>query len=230
MAQKNIVKDGDQRLESLETTLSKTELFIEENRKAIMLVVGVLVAIVLCGLAVKSFIFEPRNEKAQAAIFKAQEYFENENFATALNGDGNNVGFLDIIEDYGWTSTGNLAYYYAGISYLRTNDYENAIKYLKKYDGSDNVTTALAYGGIADASLELGLNEDAVKYYIKASKASKNDLTAPMYLFRAGQAAEIAGNFTQAVEVYKKLKTEYPMSLDARGIDRYIEKAQAAIK
>ncbi len=227
---KNMVQDGDQRLESLESTLSQTEMFIEEHRKPIIIVICVIAAIVLGIIAVNKFYFEPRNVKAQSAMFKAEEYFGNDDFDNALNGDGNNAGFLEIIENYGCTKSGNLACYYAGICYLHNGDFENAIKYLKKYDGSDNISTPMAYCHIGDAYLELGNNSEAAKYYVKAANASKNQLTAPNFLLRAGMTYELLGENENAVKMYEKIKSDYPMSSDASEIDKCIYRVKAKIK
>ena len=129
MAKENVQKD-EERLEQIESTLGKTEMFVEKNRNTIMVVLGVIIVVVLAIFGVKKFIVEPREAEAQTAIFRAEQLFENDDYATALNGDGNNAGFMDIINEYGGTKTGNLARYYAGICYLNTGDFENAIKYL----------------------------------------------------------------------------------------------------
>lgn len=226
----NMAKDGDQRLESFESTLSQTELFIEEHRKPIIIVVCVIAAIVLGIIAVNKFYFEPRNAEAQTAMFRAEEYFGNGDFEKALNGDGNNVGFLEVMDQYGWTESGNLACYYAGMCYLNTGDFENAIKYLKKYDGNDNISAPFAYGGIADANVELGNNSEAVKYYMKAAKASKNQLTAPQYLLRAGMTYELLGEFENAVKTYEKIKSDYPMATEGSEIDKYILRAKTQVR
>ena len=129
MAKQNVQKD-EERLESIESTLGRTEMFVENNKKTITAVVIALIVIVLAVFGVKKYYLEPRENEAQAAIFRAEQLFENDDYATALNGDGNNMGFLDVINEYGSTKAGNLAKYYAGICYLNTGDYNNAIKYL----------------------------------------------------------------------------------------------------
>ena len=115
MAKQNVKNEGDERLESIETTLTKAEQFVIDNQKAIIVVLAILLVAVVAFFGAKKYYFEPREEEAQASIYHAEQYFENDNFATALNGDGNYLGFADIINEFGGTKTANLAKYYAGI-------------------------------------------------------------------------------------------------------------------
>ena len=230
MAKQNDKNEGDERLESIETTLSKTELFIANNQKTIIIVLAVLAIAVLAVFGVKKFYLEPREKEAQTAIYHAEQYFENDNFATALNGDGNYLGFVDIINDFGGTKTANLAKYYAGICYLNTGDFNQAVSYLKDFKGKDVLVSSLALGALADAYMELDKVAEAAAAYEKAANKSENTLTSPMYLLRAGMAYEMAGNYQQALNVYNKIKKDYPTSNEGFSIEKYIARAQAEMK
>ncbi|MBE6345736.1 MAG: tetratricopeptide repeat protein [Lentimicrobiaceae bacterium] len=230
MAKQNVKNEGDERLESIETTLSKTELFIANNQKTIIIVLAVLAIAVLAVFGVKKFYLEPREKEAQTAIYHAEQYFENDNFATALNGDGNYLGFVDIINDFGGTKTANLAKYYAGICNLNTGDFNQAVSYLKDFKGKDVLVSSLALGALADAYMELDKVAEAAAAYEKAANKSENTLTSPMYLLRAGMAYEMAGNYQQALNVYNKIKKDYPTSNEGFSIEKYIARAQAEMK
>lgn len=226
MAKENLKKE-EERLESIESTLGSAELFIEKNQKAIT---GVIVAIVIVVLAIfgyKKWYQEPREAKAQAAIFRAEALFENDDFATALNGNGNDViGFLEVIDEFGGTKTANLAKYYAGVCYLNTGDFNNAIKYLGEFKGKDQLVKPLAMGAMGDANLELGNAAEAAKCYENAAKASKNSFTSPMMMIKAAYAYEMSENYAKALEMYKAVKADYPNSTEARDIEKYITAAQ----
>ena len=228
MAKENVQKD-EERLEQIETTLGKTEMFIEKNQKTILVVVGAIIIIVLAIFGVKKFVVEPREAEAQTAIFPAEQLFENNDYATALNGDGNNAGFLDIIKDYGRTKSGNLARYYAGICYLNTGDFNNAIKYLGEFKGKDMLVKPLATGAMGDAYLELDNAAEAAKCYEKAAKESENSFTSPMYLMRAGLTYEMVENYQKALEMYKIIKAEYPNSNEGFSIEKYIAYVEAKL-
>lgn len=228
MAKENVQKD-EERLEQIESTLGKTEMFIEKNRNTIMMVLGIIIVVVLAIFGVKKFIFEPREAEAQTAIFHAEQLFENDDYATALNGDGNNAGFMDIINEYGGTKTGNLARYYAGICYLNTGDYNNAIKYLGEFKGKDQIVKPLATGAMGDAYLELENAAEAAKCYEKAAKESANSFTSPMFLMKAGLAYEMVEDYQKALEMYKIIKAEYPNSNEGFSIEKYIAYVEAKL-
>lgn len=230
MAKQNVKNEGDERLESIETTLSKTELFILDNQKTIIVVLCALVVLVLAFFGVKKYYFEPREQEAQSAIYHAEQYFENDNFATALNGDGNYLGFLNVIEEFGGTKTANLAKYYAGICYLNIGDYNQAVEYLKSFKGKDVLVSSLALGALADAYMELDQIAEAVECYEQAANKNENSFTTPMFLLRAGIANEMIGNYQKAIDLYNKIKKDYPTSNEGFSIEKYIARAQAEMK
>lgn len=228
MAKENVQKD-EERLEQIESTLGKTEMFIEKNQKTILIVLAVVVVAILAVFGVKKFVIEPRESEAQASMFRAEQLFEKDDYATALNGDGNNAGFLDIISEYGGTKAGNLARYYAGICYLNTGDFNNAVKYLEEFNGKDQIVKPLATGAMGDAYLELDNAAEAAKCYEKAAKESPNSFTSPMFLMKAGLTYEMVNNYQKALEMYKIIKAEYPTSNEGFNIEKYIAYVEAKI-
>lgn len=211
MAKENVQRD-EERLEQIESTLGKTEMFIEDHRKPIIIVVAILIVAILAIFGVKKFVMEPREAEAANAIFHAEQLFEQDDYATALNGDGNIDGFLSVINEYGGTKSGNLARYYAGVCYLNLGDFDNAIKYLGEYKGKDLFVKPLAMGAMGDAYMELGNAGEAAKCYEKAAKETDNVLTSPMFLMKAGYAYEMVENYKKALEVYNIIKNDYPTS------------------
>ena len=230
MAKQNVKNEGDERLESIETSLSNAELFIEKNQKVIIILLAVVAVAVFAFFGVKKFYVDPREANAQDAIFRAEQYFEKDNFNSALNGDGNYLGFIDVINEFGGTKTANLAKYYAGICYLNTGDFNNAISYLKEYKGKDVIISSMALGAMADAYMELGNVAEAAKCYVSAAKKSANSFTSPMYLLRAGMAYEMVGDYQNAINVYNTIKADYPNSNEGFSIEKYIARAQAEMK
>ena len=121
--------------ESLGEAMNKTELFFQKNGRLVTYIFLALLVIAALVFGYRSLIAQPRIEKAAEMIAQAQARFEAENpdFELALQGDANGAGFLDVIDQYGSTPSGNLAKHYAGICYLRTGDLENAAAYLAKF-------------------------------------------------------------------------------------------------
>ncbi|MEG1865131.1 MAG: tetratricopeptide repeat protein, partial [Alistipes sp.] len=176
----------------------------------------------------RAFIAQPRTEKAAEMISEAQYRFEAENpdYKLALEGDANGAGFLDVIDQYGATASGNLAKHYAGICYLHLGELDNAAAYLAKFSSLRGIPGALInaqnYGLRGDVAVEQQNYAEAVKFYQKAVKAADNDLTAPMYLRKAGLAEQAQGNSQQAIALYEQIMAQYPASMDAREAEKLI--------
>lgn len=209
-------------VEVVEEALSKTEQYIEDNQRTLMIVVGAIILIVAGFFAFQRFYLKPVEQEAQSQMFGAQRYFEVDSFQLALNGDGNQVGFLSIIDDYGITESANLSKYYAGISYLHLGEYDNAIEYLEDFDGEDLTVAPIAKGATGDAYMEKGQTDKAIEYYLEAAEMVENDFTAPIYLMKAAKAYEISEKYQKALETYQRIKKEYPASNEARQAEKYI--------
>ncbi|MBI9033509.1 MAG: tetratricopeptide repeat protein [Bacteroidales bacterium] len=217
---------ADEQLHSVEEALSKSEQFIEENQKPILIVVAIIIAVVLGYFSMQKFYFEPREQEAQESIFMAQKYFEKDSLNLALNGDGNNLGFLDIIDNLGGTKAGNLASYYAGISYLKKGEFETALKYLKKFSSDDIMIAPMATSAIGDCHLEMGKVAKAADTYYAAAKQADNKFLTPQFLLKAGNTYELAGDKAKAHSIYLELKKDFANSSEGRDIDRYIGKTE----
>jgi tetratricopeptide (TPR) repeat protein len=204
MAKKKTTQEDN--LQELESALTKTEQFIEDNQKVITYVVGAIIIVVAGFLAANKFYLQPKEKEALSQMFMAESYFEKDSFNLAINGDGNYLGFLDIIEDYGITKSANLASYYTGISYLHLGQYEDAIDYLKDFKTDDLLLAPVKEGAIGDAMLELGNDEDALKQYKKAYSATENELTTPVYKMKAAKLLESMNELEEALKLLEEIK------------------------
>jgi len=214
-------------LTEVESALTRTEQFLESNQKLIGIVIGSIVVLAVGYLGLNKFYLAPRQTEAQEQMFMAQNYFEKDSFNLALNGDGNNPGFLDIIDDFGSTDAGNLSYYYAGVSYLNMGQFDNAIDYLKKFDTDDLLLGPISVGAQGDAQLELGKTDKALALYTEAYEMNDNELTAPVYMLKAGELLESSSKQEEALKIYEIIKQKFPESTEGRSIDKYIARAKA---
>jgi tetratricopeptide (TPR) repeat protein len=187
-------------------------------------------------IAYFNYVKEPNEQEAYDTIFMAEQYFAKDSFNLALNGDRDYPGFLDIIDEYGSTKSGNLAHYYAGICYLRlANDNEatrdeylnNAIDELSSFSSDDINIKPMAIGGIGDAYMELGDMDKAVSYYIKAANHNDNKFTTPLFLKKAGMTYSILGDHQKALDAFNTIKTKYYQSTEGRDIKKYIGREEA---
>jgi tetratricopeptide (TPR) repeat protein len=216
-------------ISSVEETLSRTEHFLEENYKALLMGLGVIVAIV--GLIwLGKLYLNKRNDEAQSQIYQAERYMEMDSLNLALNGDGNYLGFLDIAKDYKLTNSGNLARYSAGMCYLHLGDYQKAIDFLDKYSKKDKVLGSLAIGATGDAYVELGNLEKGVSKYLEAADFSENSFNTPIFLMKAGEIYELNGKYSEALKVYERIESSYPESTEGTSIEKYIARVKLLIK
>jgi predicted negative regulator of RcsB-dependent stress response len=207
-------------LPSAEEKLKGVEHWYQDNHKMINNVVIGILAVVLGYVAYDKFYKTPRIEKSNDAIFRAQTYFGMDSLNWALNGDGDKLGFAKIIDKFSGTPAANLSKYYAGVCCLKMGDFAKAEKYLKDFDGKGTMVSDVAKGALGDALMEQNKTDDAIKAYLDASKNEDNLFLAPIYLERAGMAYEIKNNPTEAIKMYRKIKERFPMSQQARNMDK----------
>ena len=212
------------RQQNVAEAVSKTEQFFKENGKLIYgCVIGVLV-IALAILAYNRFILQPKKVQATDQMARAEQWFLSGEYELSLTGDDNDLGFEDIIKQYG-SKAGEAVYMYAGIAKLQTGAPEEAIQYLKKYDGKDPILLGKAQACIGDAYADLENYSEAINWYQKAAKTSDNALAAA-YLLKAGIAAEANGNQDKALSFYKEIKDKWGNAPEALEIDKYITRIE----
>lgn len=214
----------------LDEVTEHSQLLSKRSRNIIITAVIAIVVIILAIFGTKKWYLEPREETAAEQIFAAENWFGQDNYELALNGNEEFLGFADVADEYGHTKAGNRAKYCAGICQLRLGKYQEAIDYLKSYKSKDVFTSVQAIMLQGDAQLELGNTNEAIALYEKAAKASTDYLVAPAALQKAGMAYMIAGNNAKAIECFKQIKTNYPESVEWAEVDKYIAYAEASNK
>ncbi|MEJ0054794.1 MAG: cytochrome C biosynthesis protein [Bacteroidota bacterium] len=168
-------------LENSEVLADKVELaenWIEENPKIVFGIIGVIVLIV-GGYFGYKYWAGGQDDQAQKEMFQAVRYFEADSLNLAMNGDGNNLGFKQIVEDYSMTQAGNLANFYAGVICLKQAKFPLAVVYLKDFKSDDQLVQARAYSLTGDALMEQKKYDEAADYYAKASDYKPNKAFTP---------------------------------------------------
>ena len=194
-----------------ETLVDKTgSLFKSKRNQNIVLGIGAAIALAIAGVFGYTYYMDSQNKAAQDEMFQAVFYFEADSLNRALNGDGNNYGFLEIIDEYGGTEAANLAHYYAGVAYLRQENFNEAIEHLESFSSSDMLIQARANALIGDAYMELEDYQQAVNAYEKAIEYKPNRFFTPQYLVKAALAYEEMGNYSAAAESYGRIVEEFP--------------------
>lgn len=206
--------------------IKSSEALIDKYKKPVMAGLAVVVVAVAGFFLYKSFILEPKNQKANEALFKGEQYFAMNDYDKALKGDSTGYkGFIYIAEEYSNTKAGNLARLYAGMSYAQSGNYQEAVKYLESYDECDDeMITPAAVGVLGNCYAQLNQLDKATETLLKAAEMADNTTLSPMYLQQAGEIFESQGNTDKALNCYKEIKNKYPQSMQAVEIDKYIER------
>ena len=218
----------------LDETATITEDWVAKNQKIIIGLVAAAAILTIGYLGYQRFIAAPQQEEAANEMFVAQQNFQKATdgvasdslYKLSLNGSEGKFGFLKIADEYSGTDAGNLANYYAGIAYLNTGKYTEAIDYLSKFKSDDIILGALAKGAIGDAYSQKNQPKEALENYVKAAESNKNDFTTPRFLLKAGKTSLALGNKADALKYFTDIKENYEATPEAASIDVLIGLAQ----
>ena len=198
--------------------------------KPIIYIGGALIVIIVGWVIYKNMIIGPKEAKSADVIYPAEQLFDKmtqsgfnkDSINRVLNGgNGITTGVLKIASTYSGTPAGNRANFMAGACYLHSKDFNKAIKYLKEFSTDATQVQTVAYGMIGDAYAELKKNDDALEYYKKAAAVNeKDEFMTSEALFKAASFAESAGKTKEAIDLYQKLKEDYPKSSHVVDVDK----------
>jgi len=222
--------------DTLDQSASRAEDFVAKNQKYILGFLTIVALATVSYLLYQKFIAEPSQEEAASELFVAQQNFQKAVDATGtkadslynlvLKGSEGKFGVVKIADEYSGTDAGNLANYYAGVAYLNTKKYAEAITSLDKFKSDDIMLSTIAIGVIGDAYAQQNKQKEALEYYVKAADANKNELTRPRYLMKAGKTALVIGNKADALKYFTDIKDNYDTAPEAQTIDALIGLAQ----
>lgn len=223
---------------TLDETANKSEEWIEKNSKPLFYSLVAIAGLILVFLAYNKFVTKPTELEASNELAFPRKYFNDaltasgasadSLYSLGLEGGAGKYGFVDIASSFSGTKAGNLANYYAGISFLKMKKYEEAIEYLGKFDSDDELLGPVSLGAIGDAFADINQLDDALEYYEKAAKKKDNEFTSPLFLYKAGQIAMELKQFSKAETLFTNIKNKYSKSDQGRDIDKYINSAKYA--
>ena len=212
---------------NVEEAVSRSEAFINKNKKVLVAVVAAVVAIVTVGLLVSTYVIAPREKKAAEALFAGEQYFQNGDYELALDGDQYEyAGFEAVAADFKGTKAANLAKAYEGISLAKLGRYEEAIAALKAFKGNDVMVAPSVLAALGNCYAQMGQEAQAAATLVKAAKKADNNLLSPAYLIQAGQIYEKLGKKGEALKAYKLIEEKYYGSMQAMDIEKYIERVK----
>ena len=212
---------------NVEEALTQSEAFLIKNKKTIIGVVVALIVIIAGVTMYKNLYAQPREEKAQAALYMGQQYFETNNFEQALNGDSiGYAGFLKVADEFSGTKAANLAKAYAGICYAKLGKTQEAIDMLNGFDGDDQMVAPAIKGAIGNCYAQLGDLDKAASTLLDAAGQADNNTLSPIFLMQAGEILVKQGKYDEAIQAYTTIKDKYFRSYQSMNIDKYIEQAK----
>jgi len=222
---------------NLDESASKTEAWVIKNQKNIFTVLALIIIGILAYMAYQKLVVAPNEKKAADQLAFPRKYYDQATTATVavdslltlgLNGADGKFGFVDIASKYSSTKAGNLASYYAGLSYLKMKKYAEAIDYLEEFDADDLVLGPVAKGSIGYAFSDINQPKDALTYYVKAANLKENAFSTPIFLMKAAKTAMSLEKFDDALKYFTRIKNDYPKTSEAKDIDMYISSAKYA--
>jgi predicted negative regulator of RcsB-dependent stress response len=224
---------------TLDETASKSEQWIEKNSKPLFYGLVAVAVVILGYLAYNKYIIEPTEAEAANELAFPRKHFNQANSVSVgvdsllnlgLEGADGKYGFVDIASTYSGTQAGNLANYYAGLSYLQLKQYDKAIEYLSQFSSEDAMLGPTAIGAVGDAFADINQPKEALKYYEDAANKATNEYSTPLFLYKAGITAMELKEYSKAATLFKKIKSDFPASYQAGNIDQYISSAEFAAK
>ena len=211
----------------LEEAVSKSEAFLVKNKTVILGAIAVVIVIIAGVFAYQTYYRAPREHKAQVALFRGEQYFEEDNYEYALNGDSIGfAGLLKVADEYSGTKAANLARAYAGLSLAHLGRYDEAVKELDKFDAGDLMVAPAIKGAMGNCYAQAGQLDKAASLLMSAASQADNTSLSPIFLQQAADIFVSQQKYDQALNAYKTIKEKYFNSYQALDIDKYIEKVE----
>lgn len=223
---KHISKRHELREDKVITFYARAWAYFDAHR---MQVYGALAALVVLVLGVVGYVLYQNQQAAEAERLLGQivGVYEQGTYQQALEGTPERPGLLTIADEYGGTEAGNLARFYAADAYYQLGEFDQALEYFQAFDPTEDFIGASAIAGEAAVYENQEAYEQAGDRYREAALFFENDLSSPRYLLNAGRAYELAGNLEAAREAYELIRTRFPESELASGVDFYLARVDA---
>lgn len=228
-------KKGNDTIVDVQEVYTKTELFLENNRKPLMIGVGVIAALIGGYFAYQFGYKKPKEAEASNAIYMADLYSEMDSLEWAINGHDGSLGYLQIAQDYSGTLVGKRANYWCGVYYRDIKlDYQQALDFFKKADFEDNTVGVLATGAVGDMYIQLGQTEEGASWLEKAAKQANNsdsrDQSGPYFGLKAAKAYLELNDTKKAQSLLEYILDNYdkkqPEGMEAAKILAFIKSKQ----
>ena len=228
MSKKNSGLDFLEDPDALENKIEDVGDFFQQNRNVALGIIGGFILLMAGFFGYRAYV-SSQDETAQVELFPSVYQLEADSLKKALNGDGRTPGLLAVTDNYGSTSAGNLAEFYAGLALLKQGKYDEAIEHLTDFSSSDLLVQARAYALIGDAYMEKKSYDEAADYYQKAADYKTNKFFTPGYLMKLAVAYEQAKQKDKAISTYNDIIEKYAQSAEAVSAKKYKSVLEATV-
>lgn len=208
-------------LENLNSEEIKSQFKTNKKLRMITFAVGGLIVIVVGFFLYRQFVVKPKNEKSQDAYWVGMNFAAKDSTEAAID------ELQKVVKKYDGYTGGENAQFLLGGQLMKKGEYKKAIEALEGVDVSDTYVAAMAIGMQGDCYSELGNFKKAVELYVEASETNTNEMTTPMYLFKAGLNAEELKDFEAASGFYQTIKDDYVAFANRKAIDKYLARASS---
>ena len=210
--------------DALVTTYAEVTSFYETHKKNISIAITALVIVIIAAVV----FFKNRadnNEKAMTLLGSIYTFYDNGQYQLAIDGvpEKNIQGLRSIVENYGSSSSGGIACFYLASAYYQLGNYDEALRYFEEASVSGDLLAVSRLAGIADCYEAKGDHRQAAEYFEKAAARNSKDVNVAEYLSNAARNYAQSGDKEKALDLYRRLKKNYPTTSFGREADRYIE-------
>lgn len=208
-------------LEDITPEQIKSQFKSNKTLRYVTFGVGALVILVLGYFAYRQFMWKPANEKSMDSYWVGLNYAAKDSTDIAIE------ELQSAVKKYDGKVGGEVAQFVYARQLMAQGEYQKALDELEGVSVEDTYVAAMSIGLQADCLSEMEKYDEAAGRYLEAANTNENDLTTPMYLWKAGLCAEEINNFDKATEFYQRIKDDFPTYASRKQIEKYIARASS---
>ncbi|MDR1805074.1 MAG: hypothetical protein LBQ72_02555 [Flavobacteriales bacterium] len=201
------------------------KIFLKKKKIIVLFFSIIFIVTAVIFFLYKKFILYPSEEKALKELTFAQQYLSQGEIEKALNKNklkNPYLGFYGIVDKYPFTKAGNISKFYAGICYYQLGNYKESIKMMNNFSAKDEILSSIKYGIIGDAFTHIKNKNEALKNYIKAANIRDNEITTPLYYYKAALLTFSMKKYKDSKFFFKIIEKKYPFFLHKDNVDKYL--------
>ena len=214
--------------DALITTYAEITSFYERHKRNISIAITALVVVIIAiGLYFKNR--SDNNEAATTSLGSIYSYFDSGQYQLAIDGvpEKNIQGLKAIVENYGSSRAGEIARFYLASAYYQLGSYDEALKDFEDCSPPGELLSVSRLSGIADCYEAKGDHLKAGENFEKAASKDSRDVNVAENLNNAARNYAEAGEKDKALELYRRLKKNFPATTFGRDADRFIAQLSA---